>query len=165
MNKMLKIFCIVLGNIFFVNANVSAFNSKHLGVPTVNNTKLELQQIIAPANPIGTKVVSNHNEKKREADAIKPQAANKIREVREEFDGRLNIVAEIVDDKAEIKILIFNMLGKEVRKIFQGVPTEKNDDGYYVFTSEKPLNLPKNAYILVIQGNTFRIADRFIIAR
>jgi len=175
MNILLKIFCAVLCNTVFANITVNAFNSKQLNISNVNNHKHEFQQIISRNISDGIKVVSNNNNKKREAQGeieienqklSKPtQPKNKIKEIREESDGILNVVAEIEDDKAEIKILIFNMLGKEVRKIFQGIPTEKNEDGYYIFTTEKPLNLPKNAYILVIQGNTFRIADRFIVAR
>jgi hypothetical protein len=57
------------------------------------------------------------------------------------------------------------MLGKEVRVVYQGLAKDKNDDGYYIFTSQNPINLPKNVYILVIQGETFKIADRFIIAK
>jgi hypothetical protein len=168
MNIILKIFCIVLYNTVFANITVNAFNTKHLYISTVNGTKPEFLRMIAYDNPNGIKVVSNNansNTKKREGQVANPQPKNSIKEIREENDGVLSVVAEIADDKTEINIAVFNMLGKEVRKIFQGIPTEKNDEGHYVFTSEKPLNLPKNVYILVIQGNTFKIADRFITVK
>lgn len=57
------------------------------------------------------------------------------------------------------------MLGKEMRKIFEGIPNEKNEEGYYIFTSDTPVNLPKNIYILVIQGLTFKIADKFVVTK
>jgi len=164
MNKNFKIFIIVFLNLIFTNINVTAFDAKRLYVPTVNTSKPQFQQIIANDNSVGIKLVSN-NTKKREGQVANPQTKNSIKRIREENDGVLNIVAEIADSNSEVRITVFNMLGKEVRKIYQGKPTEKNEDGHYVFTSEKPLNLPKNVYILVIQGNTFRIADRFITTK
>jgi hypothetical protein len=169
MNILSKIFYIIFWSIVFSNVSVSAFNQKLLAILNASNLKPESQRLIA-YNFDGTKVVSN-NHKKREGQVVNAQPKNNeqpknsIKKIFEENDGTLNVVVELVDDKSEVKISVFNMLGKEVKKIYQGLPSEKNDDGYYVFDSQTPLNLPKNVYILVVQGNTFKIADRFIIAR
>ena len=159
-----KISLILFLNIIFTDVAVSAFNSKHLYALTVNNSKPELRQIIANSNPDGMKIVSN-NSKKREVQVAETQPKNSIKNIFEGDDGILNISLELIDEKTEVKISVFNMLGKEVRKIYQGLPLEKDDEGYFIFASKAPLNLPKNVYILVVQGNTFRIADRFVVTK
>ena len=165
MNTLLKIIYIVFWSILSSNITINAFNSKMLEGFNVINTKSEFQQIIARNND-GIKVVSN-NQKKREGEVanVETQPKNSIKKIFEESDGTLNVIVELLDNKSEVRISVFNMLGKEVRKIYKGLPHKKNDDGHYVFASEAPLNLPKNVYILVVQGNAFKIADRFILAR
>ena len=170
MTIIIKIFLTVIFFTVLTKTNVSALNINHLFFQNINTNSSPIP-IITNNHPVITKEISagtkfanvftnsNNNTKKREEPAKKK---NKIVEIIEDNNGILNIVAEIEDAKSEIKITIFNMLGKEVRKVFQGIPTEKNDDRQYVFTSKNPLNLPKNVYILVIQGDTFRIAEKFI---
>ncbi|MCL2039597.1 MAG: hypothetical protein FWG85_04110 [Bacteroidetes bacterium] len=106
-----------------------------------------------------TKVMnSNKNENKK-------HLTNKIIKIWIESDGILNATAEIKDSKEELKISVYNMLGKEVFKVYQGMPLKKDEDGNYKFVSSSPINLFNNVYILVIEGTSYKIADKFIISR
>ena len=113
----------------------------------------------AASKLIGTKLVnSNTNDDKK-------HQTNKIVRIWLGSDGLINATAEIKDDKEEVKIFIYNLLGKEISKIYDGLPNEKDEDGNYKFTSQSPLNLPNNIYILVIRGTSYKIADKFIISK
>lgn len=95
----------------------------------------------------------------------KIHTTNKIIKIWIENDGLLNTTAEIKDNKEEVKISVFNMLGKEVFRVYQGFPLKKDDEGNYKFTSSTPVNLFNNVYILVIESRSYKIADKFIISR
>ena len=90
---------------------------------------------------------------------------NKIVKIWENNSGVLNITAKLNDNKKNIKVIVYNMLGKEVSILFNGVPVNKNSDGDYYFVSDTSLELPRGVYILVIQGIDFRIAEKFILTK
>jgi hypothetical protein len=114
----------------------------------------------------GTKVVNN-NHRKQDGQVPNPDVhtKNSIKKVWENNDGLLNVTAELVDEKSEVKLYVCNLLGKKVAEIYQGLPTSKNNDGHFVFTSHTQLNLPKSVYIVVLQGNTFKLAEKFIVTK
>ena len=90
---------------------------------------------------------------------------NKIVKIWEVNEGVLNIAVALSDTQSVIKIAVYNMLGKEIKKIFTGLPTNKNEDGNYIFSSETALNVPKGVYIIVVQGAQFRIAEKYIFTK
>ncbi len=99
------------------------------------------------------------------AKIIDTTSVNKIIKIWENNSGILNVIANLEDGKKSIKINVYNMLGKEVKKIFSGIPVNKNSNGEYYFSSETALELPRGVYILVIQGAEFRIAEKFILTK
>jgi hypothetical protein len=89
---------------------------------------------------------------------------NKIRKMWVGNDGVLNLDVELLDACSEIKITIFNMFGKAVHKVYKGLPKNENKDGFYSFQSSTPIKLPKSVYIVVVQGNTFKLAEKLVIS-
>ncbi|MDR0926520.1 MAG: hypothetical protein LBO69_01975 [Ignavibacteria bacterium] len=149
------------------SANATPFYTKDLQMFQVNSASQPLP-FFAYQKTDGTKIAPDNvkkNDTRSTPTNTEPKQSNSIKKIWEGTDGLLNVEADIADDKDEVKIVVYNMLGKEVRKVFQGIPAEKNAEGHYLFNSQTNINLPKNVYILVIQGTTFKIADRFVIAR
>jgi len=154
-----------LASIIPVLSNDNSLNLKRL--ERSNNTLLPTQLICQiQSKTDGIKVV-NDNSKKQDEQVPNPDSLtkNSIKKIYENNDGLLNVIVELADEKSEVKLYVCNLLGKEVAKIYQGLPTNKNNDGYFVFTSQTHLNLPKSVYIVVLQGNTFKIAEKFIVTK
>jgi hypothetical protein len=163
MKKHIKTILIIF--VITILSQIVVFAHNQSNFPLLNNPKISFlasQQNSLKAN--GTKVVSNNDNKKQETnpDSIKK---NSIKKIWESSDGFLNVAVELADEKSEIKLTVLNLLGKEIAKIYQGQPETKNDEGHFVFTSKTQLNLPKSIYVLILQGNTFKVADKFIITK
>ena len=131
-------------------------------MPNINALQIE-NILFTSNNDIGTKVVNLNNKNNKNDEKI--HHINKIVKIWIENDWIVNATAEIKDNKEEIKVSIYNLLGKELHKIYEGQPKEKDEDGNYKFTSQTPINLPNNVYILVIQGINYKIADKFIVSK
>lgn len=119
----------------------------------------------------GTKVVGNYRKQKKykkeiqRIDEADTNNRNKIKKIWENSSGVLNVTANLIDTNIAVKINAYNMLGKKVAEVFSGIPSNKNGDGEYHFTSDTATNLPKGVYVLVIQSSRFRIAEKFIITK
>lgn len=120
---------------------------------------------------VSTKVVEKYKRQKKskkeiqKIDEADTNNRNKIKKIWENSSGVLNVTANLIDTNIVVKINAYNMLGKKVAEIFSGVPSNKNGDGEYHFTSDTATNLPKGVYVLVIQSSRFRIAEKFIITK
>ena len=108
---------------------------------------------------------AENQQKKTNITKLDTTNKNKIVKIWENNSGVLNITAKLNDNKKNIKVIVYNMLGKEVSILFNGVPVNKNSDGDYYFVSDTSLELPRGVYILVIQGIDFRIAEKFILTK
>ena len=71
----------------------------------------------------------------------------------------LKVKIKVKDKNKTISIVVYNMLGKEVLRVYDGVHTRDEDDYYINY------NLPNGIYICVLQGDNFRDAEKFIISR
>ncbi len=71
----------------------------------------------------------------------------------------LFVKVKVVDKNKNISLTVYNMLGKELIQIFEGVHT-RDENPYIVRYS-----LPNGIYICVLQGESFRDAEKFIISR
>lgn len=71
-----------------------------------------------------------------------------------------NVRVHVRDKDSEIDIGIFNMLGKEVMKVYKGVVG--NNEAIYEFNADK---LPNGVYLCVLQGRNFRDVEKFIVSR
>ncbi|MBM2813505.1 MAG: hypothetical protein HW421_267 [Ignavibacteria bacterium] len=70
-----------------------------------------------------------------------------------------NVRIELANYENDIKINIFNMLGKNVMEVFKGIPTKEID---YTFSIS---NLPNGIYFLKLQGRNFTRTRKFIVSR
>jgi hypothetical protein len=85
---------------------------------------------------------------------------NRIVGIREGGDV-YRLILDVGADQHNISINAFNLLGKKVLEVYQGA--EKRGIG-----KEYLLNvgsLPNGIYICVVQGDNFRLAEKFIISR
>ncbi|HRP01821.1 MAG TPA: T9SS type A sorting domain-containing protein [Candidatus Kapabacteria bacterium] len=71
----------------------------------------------------------------------------------------LNVKIKVSDKSKQINITVYNMLGKEIIKVYEGVHN-RDDEAYTVNVS-----LPNGIYICVLRGDTFRSAEKFIVSR
>ena len=110
----------------------------------------------------GTKFAQNWTGTKNGANkqtVVSADTSNSIQKVwskNEQFYVRLSLM----DYQSDITLTAYNMLGKEVLKIHQGTPKPK--DTLYEFSSSE---LPNGVYICVLQGKSFRDAEKFIVSR
>ncbi len=164
MNSIIKIFFIIFA--FAMSCELFAIANNSIYLYDSYQSRAGISSIsFSTDKSNGTKVATTS--KKQNMQVAKPDTtnSNKIVKVWEDSEGILNVLAELADAQSEVKLSIFNMLGKEVKRIYSGVPPKKNEDGHHYFSSETALNVPKSVYILVIQGSNFRIAEKFIVTK
>ncbi len=71
------------------------------------------------------------------------------------------LLFDLGEDQHNISINAYNLLGKKVVEIYQG--SEKAGKGKdYNFNVS---SLPNGIYICVVQGDNFRLAEKFVISR
>lgn len=71
----------------------------------------------------------------------------------------LNVKIQVSDKNKVINITVYNMLGKEIIKVYEGLHVRESDP----YTVNK--NIPNGIYICVLRGDGFRHAEKFIISR
>jgi hypothetical protein len=118
----------------------------------------------------GTEIVTSEKkkpltQKKTEADTSGGKYSISIRE---SSDGeRILICLKLIDsdnkvyDK-EIEIIVYNMLGKKVMDVYNGMPKEDECARDYEIPKGK---LPNGLYLCVAQSEKFRMVGKFVISR
>lgn len=87
--------------------------------------------------------------------------ANRIISIRESEKGdKIQIFIQIENKEQNIKIMIYNLLGKKVLDLYEGQPKDSNQP-YEVNTSD----LPKGIFLIVVSGENFRLREKLIISR
>ncbi len=163
----IKIFCTLLCFYFVLPNNLFANNSNELLFIDTPIT----QSIVMKKRNTGTKVVNRYRKQKKYKETIQKidvadtNNSNKITKIWESPSGILNVTAKLIDTNIVIDINAYNMLGKKVAEVFSGKPINKNGDGEYYFVSDNTTNLPKGVYVLVIQSNKFRVAEKFVLTK
>lgn len=71
------------------------------------------------------------------------------------------LLLDLGEDQHNISINAFNLLGKKVTEIYQG-PEKAGRGKDYTFNVG---GLPNGIYICVVQGDNFRLAEKFVISR
>ncbi len=109
----------------------------------------------------GTKIANNSRSEtlvsgKVENDTVKTNSIINIWNSNDIYNVKINVR----DKDAEIDIGVFNMLGKEVMKVFKGIT--RNNEAIYEFNADK---LPNGVYLCVLQGRNFRDVEKFIVSR
>jgi hypothetical protein len=128
--------------------------------PSVTKPFIYLPQdhgtIIAPK---GKKAVSqNSSTNKTHDDSSGNENSIQIRE-----GGKSNfyIYLELVDYEKPIKIQVYNLLGKKVLDVYDGMPYKDKDSSYVIYEDK----LQNGVYMCVVQGNNFRLLEKFIVSR
>lgn len=105
-------------------------------------------------------------------DAVKPKSylnavnedttkkENKITSVRESSD-KILLYIDLIDYDQKIQISVFNLLGKKVLDVFEGMPYKDPDYAYEISKS----NLPNGVYLFIVLGKNFKLREKFVISR
>ncbi len=86
-------------------------------------------------------------------------SVTRIKSIKETKDG-LTLTVELADDQQVLTVSAYNLLGKKVLDIYHG--------GEKAGTREYPLNtnsIPSGIYICVVQGDNFRLAEKFFVSK
>jgi len=87
---------------------------------------------------------------------------NKITSILERRDGEgYYLLLELEDYEQRIQIAAYNLLGKKVLDIYNGVPINDPDYRYDIMTN----NLPNGVYICFVFGKNFRLQEKFVVSR
>ncbi len=84
---------------------------------------------------------------------------NRIHSIRES-NGEYLLVIELATDQMRLDIGVYNLLGKRVATVYQGRAAAGVRE-YPIPTA----GLPNGIYICVVQGNGFRLAQKFALSR
>lgn len=102
-------------------------------------------------------------------DTIYPTVRNKVAEdttqtrivgIREGGDV-FRLILDLGEEQHNISINAFNLLGKKVLEVYQGPERAGKAKEYLLNVA----SLPNGIYICVVQGDNFRLAEKFIISR
>ncbi|MCX7737189.1 MAG: hypothetical protein N2319_10810 [Candidatus Kapabacteria bacterium] len=85
---------------------------------------------------------------------------NKITSVRESSD-KILLYIDLIDYDQRIQISVFNLLGKKVLDVFEGLPYKDPDYAYEVSKA----NLPNGVYLFIVLGKNFKLREKFVISR
>ncbi len=81
--------------------------------------------------------------------------------IKENERGDVIIVTLYLENADQnIKIYVYNLLGKKVLDVFEGKP--KSNETVYEIDKNR---LPKGVFLLVVIGQTFRIREKIVVAR
>lgn len=86
-------------------------------------------------------------------------SVTRIKSIKETKDGLL-LTVELADDQQNLIVSAYNLLGKKVLDIYHG--------GEKAGVREYPVNItsiPSGIYICVVQGDNFRLAEKFFISK
>lgn len=144
--------------IFFFPICLYALQIDNPNPPSENFTSL--QDIIS-----GIQIASNNDEVMLEVNIQAVEADtlhnnNKISKIWSSKAGQYTVELELSDYSVDIRLSVFNMLGKEVMEIHDG--PAKSRGLPYTF---EPVTLPNGIYICVLQGHNFKDGEKFIVSR
>lgn len=109
----------------------------------------------------GKKIITKKNDPQINNDTTSTSKANKILSIRESERGdKFYIYIQVENPDQEIKIMVYNLLGKKVLDLYEGKPKDQNQP-YELNVSE----LPKGIFLLVVVGENFRLREKIVITR
>jgi hypothetical protein len=109
----------------------------------------------------GKKITTRKNDPKINNDTTSTNKANKILSVRESERGdKFYIYIQVENPEHDIKIVVYNLLGKKVLDVYEGKPKDQSQP-YELSVSE----LPKGIFLLVVIGENFRLREKIVITR
>ncbi len=109
------------------------------------------------SEPPATQLTLQQSERRSTADSLPRE--NRIHSIREN-NGEYLLVVELATEQPRLDIGVYNLLGKRVVTVYQG----RAAAGVREFPIPTA-NLPNGIYICVVQGNGFRLAQKFVLSR
>jgi hypothetical protein len=73
--------------------------------------------------------------------------------------GEHFLIVELASEQRRLEIAVYNLLGKRVATVYQG----KASPGVHEYPIPSA-GLPNGVYICVVQGDGFRLAQKFVVA-
>ncbi len=156
---------VILSMFISLNSNLkSQTNYNDLISPTASRSqKIYLREFMIEDNSI-TKPV-NKDKKLKSSDTKGDSTIkriNKITSILERRDGEgYYLLLELEDYEQRIQIAAYNLLGKKVLDIYNGIPINDPDYRYDIMTN----NLPNGVYICFVFGKNFRLQEKFVVSR
>lgn len=92
------------------------------------------------------------------ADSSRP---NRIVSIRENNSGLYQLELDISENQQNLQIGIFNLLGKRVLDVHQGAEYAGRSRMYDMNVQ----SIPNGIYVCIVQGDNFRLAEKFYISR
>lgn len=99
----------------------------------------------------------SQGERRAMADSLPRE--NRIQSIRETPEGYV-IVIELAAEQNRLDIGVYNLLGKRIVTVYQGRAAAGVRE-YPIPTS----GLPNGIYICIVQGDGFRLAQKFVLSR
>lgn len=163
-NKSLKnivIYSMMILFLFYTNINIFTQQNKQTSRIIKQDTAKSFKYLLAKApNKInGTNIENSKSVQVSSKTEDEVPKENKIDKLWMSSEDKFTVKLELIDKESEIKLSVFNILGKEVFEIHDGKPNSSNE---YEFLSS---NLPNGIYLCILNGRNFRDAEKFIISR
>lgn len=102
-------------------------------------------------------LLPQQTERRAIADSLPRES--RIQSIRES-NGEYIVVVELATDQRRLDIGVYNLLGKRVSTVYQGKAVAGIHE-YPIPTA----SLPNGIYICVVQGDGFRVAQKFVLSR
>lgn len=155
---------VILSMFISLNSNLkSQTNYNDLITPTASRSqKIFLREFMIEENS-SSKQVNNKKLKSSETKGDTTiKRVNKITSILERRDGEgYYLLLELEDYEQRIQIAAYNLLGKKVLDIYNGIPINDPDYRYDIMTN----NLPNGVYICFVFGKNFRLQEKFVVSR
>lgn len=151
--------------LIFSNAVSQSFSDIYFVKPPKENNYNILQKLFNNHDSTNNGTVVAPSERKGRQYVQKSLAGDSSKkdnrvEIRESENGdEFYVVLDLTDYNQHVKISVYNMLAKKILDVFDGTPVK--DERYKIDTT----NLPNGIYICVVQGNSIRLAQKFIVSR
>ena len=165
-NSFIMYLVICLITITYISSS-SEQNEKFIFVQAKQESESILQFLFKLYDGVGTKfeqkrkdVIIRKKTKKTEGEIDSTKKENRL-EVRESENGdKYYIYLYVIEPEQKIKVTTYNMLGKKVLDVYNG--TFKDFNNPYEIPSSV---FPNGLYLCVVEGDKFRLAEKFIVSR
>lgn len=160
LKNILKYSCLVFSFAFTINSAISQQNKPETKIYKQDTSKT--LKYLAPKTPqknSGTNIEQSKNVQVSSKTEDENPIENKIEKLWMSSEDKFVVKVNLKDKDSEIRLSVFNILGKEVFEIHNGKPINGNE---YEFLSS---NLPNGIYLCILTGRNFRDAAKFIVSR
>jgi len=151
---MIRLLSIVSTIVILIASNVYA-QSYRYGAAKKESSSVETSKktVVYPTKSGDTSMLTRRS---TAADTVR---TNRIVNTYGEGD-RYTITLDLIDNQDNMRISLFNLLGKKVLDIYSGDASS----GRFTHTFNVS-SVPKGMYLCVVRGDNFQLAEKFVITR